>query len=76
MCCCRKHISHDETMKFKLKVNKFYQNENKTNLLDCTLFNQREEGIIIENNDKEFKSLHIPVHIDKTYIFGRHLEIY
>lgn len=46
VCCCRKHISHDETMKFKLKVNKSLD-KNETDMMNTSLFQQREEGEII-----------------------------
>jgi len=74
MCCCRKSLSHDETMKFKLKVSKEY--EGVKSLLDCTLFNQRQEGELIKLEEEQTNKLKIPTLIEKHMIFGRHIEIH
>lgn len=47
ICCCRKHISHDETMKFKLKVNKNLKLDDNADMMNIILFQQREEGEIV-----------------------------
>ena len=42
MCCCKKDIAHDETMKFTLKYDKNFQGSK--DILNSTLFAQRDYG--------------------------------
>jgi hypothetical protein len=73
ICCCKKDLMHDETIKFKLMPNKNLA-EGK-DYLNCTLFKSREEGKLVQQGDF-VKNNYIPAHIEKGNIFGRHLDIY
>ena len=44
MCCCCPEITHDETMKFTLKVSPEYEEKTRRSLLDSTLFKKQPDG--------------------------------
>ena len=73
MCCCRKEKSHDETMKFKLKVSPLFADKNP---LDCTLFNSRQDGQLVQLEEAFTNKMSIPILIEKKMMFGRHLELH
>ena len=76
MCCCRKYVSHDETMKFKLKVAPQYQNTGEGSILDQALFKSRHAGPLIQLEEEQTNKMKIPVLIEKQSIIGYHSAKY
>jgi len=78
MCCCCKETPHDETMKFTLKVSptQSVNPKNGQHLLDCTLFNLRGDGQLIDLDEEQNNRIKIPTFVDSKMIFGRHIEIF
>lgn len=76
MCCCHKDTPHDETMKFTMKVNPEYMKTRDNQILECTLFAQREDGQLFQWENRKGNRSSIPSLIDRKLITGRHNEIH
>jgi len=65
ICCCKKEIPHDESIKFILKADEQH--------LRTTLFKNRGMGQIIQLHDKNSQH-RPPIIFDNAWLIGRNLE--
>lgn len=74
LCCCRKKLQHDETIKFVVKTMK---TADHINPLEKVLFPQRQDGPLIQfGNVDETYINRVPITVQKKMLFGRHLYIH
>ena len=74
MCCCRKHLPHDETIKFKINCK---EENRRRNVLDKPLFLNRDDGYLEQSGSEVVdQRMTIPTFIDKRLLYGRHLLLH